>query len=770
MKEQENSEGKMDLFRNRKDWIIMGLALLALAFLIPPLVDSTIYEKWFGENIESTAPVVAELSSLGRDTRHKSSVSTVWKAAQEGQKIRAGDAIFAGNGSMPSIKFSEGGELTLKENSLVVFDPKEMVPELRFGSIDLKVEGKMKVLLQGQVYEIEGFGTEVQLSPGENGQPPEIKSSKPIVVKPRGKTAFTVLPKKKPSTSSASQLAPLKVEDPVAVQLKPAQEAPPDAEAEISSYDYIYTVEDFYEASKTGQLWKKDGEPTFAATAVTLPVPPEVAGKPIEVQQSADESFQKFKSYQVKGSSFDLTQVSFGLNYWRYTADERKTWSKAQKFEVKPRAYKAEAEIKLDRETKMLDGKEVKFTASLAATKKMAGYLVEMSSAEDFPKGRTTVSFTSSNSKELRFNHPATRYLRIRGVTKKKELTELSPVVRLQVLLPEQIESPQVLAPAPLAALDQPFKLQWTAKEKTSYEVEVRNEFNDVVEKKTVTGSEFSWQPRKKGEYTYKITARDGIGRKSAPVGGKLTVVNRLPTLAAAPKSDRAPAQSPTEVGTSSLLLDSTIPPYLNRNFVASKVELELSTNRVQSSEQADQQSVAPIIAGLALRTHTWLTAKVGLEGSAKSKVFGFNETGQRTSILQLEARAHYRWFVNWNPFPSFNRSQISAFGGYEMFRSSGNPHFAPKYDLFKLGLNTEFPLWEKWDTGGEFVYGIGADKSRKYEISGHIHYYLQKAWSLGVGYRVHLFDAGSEASAGSLGLPYREGYGEGYSVLRWHY
>jgi hypothetical protein len=46
----------------------------------------------------------------------------------------------------------------------------------------------------------------------------------------------------------------------------------------------------------------------------------------------------------------------------------------------------------------------------------------------------------------------------------------------------------------------------------------------------------------------------------------------------------------------------------------------------------------------------------------------------------------------------------------------------------------------------------------------------LRSDWSVGVGYRVHLFEAGSASSAPSGGIPYREGFGEAFTVLRKHY
>lgn len=111
----------------------------------------------------------------------------------------------------------------------------------------------------------------------------------------------------------------------------------------------------------------------------------------------------------------------------------------------------------------------------------------------------------------------------------------------------------------------------------------------------------------------------------------------------------------------------------------------------------------------------------------------------------------------------------MSWLAGIELYRNQGNGPFSKGYDLLKTGLTFEFPLLSRWETGGELIYGYGFDSSTKYEISGHIHYFLLEEWTFGVGYRLHLFQAGSEATT-PYGLPYREGFGEGYSAVKWHY
>jgi hypothetical protein len=143
-------------------------------------------------------------------------------------------------------------------------------------------------------------------------------------------------------------------------------------------------------------------------------------------------------------------------------------------------------------------------------------------------------------------------------------------------------------------------------------------------------------------------------------------------------------------------------------------------------------------------------------------------ETGN-VHPLQAEARYHYRFLLPFNFLSKFKQSRMSLFTGYEYYRNWGGSLFAPQYDLMKFGFTLAFPLFYRWDTGGEMVYGHGFDSSKKYEVAGYVNYFWERNLSLGIGYRVHLFEAGSPVSS-PLGLPYREGFGEGYSVVRWHY
>lgn len=229
-------------------------------------------------------------------------------------------------------------------------------------------------------------------------------------------------------------------------------------------------------------------------------------------------------------------------------------------------------------------------------------------------------------------------------------------------------------------------------------------------------------------------------------------------------KVERQPASTPAlhdKISSESL--------FRNNGYSSSKLSFVTSAFTMYSKEQiqSGQKNPTSVMAGV--KWMSWLRSH-GLEMSFLTKVADIQSTSNtNTNPLQIEARYHYRWTLPFNPFSKLNQSQVSIIGGYEYYQNSKSQFFSPGYQLFKGGLNLTFPLLYRWDTGGEFLYGQGLESSQKYEISGHLNYYWNSAWSLGLGYRMHLFKAGS-SGASPLGLPYREGFGEGYSVIRWHY
>lgn len=157
-----------------------------------------------------------------------------------------------------------------------------------------------------------------------------------------------------------------------------------------------------------------------------------------------------------------------------------------------------------------------------------------------------------------------------------------------------------------------------------------------------------------------------------------------------------------------------------------------------------------------------------GFETKFKSKLASASGSTQ-SSPQNLEAKAsqRYRSFFSNRVIPELT---FLFFGGIEIYRNpTAGTYYSPKYDLFKGGLGLRFPLFSSWASGGDLAFGLGSEASRKYEMSGFIDYHLDRRWSLGAGYKLHMFDAQSTTTSPGT-LPHREAYGEAFSNLKWSY
>lgn len=255
-----------------------------------------------------------------------------------------------------------------------------------------------------------------------------------------------------------------------------------------------------------------------------------------------------------------------------------------------------------------------------------------------------------------------------------------------------------------------------------------------------------------------KLKRNRKTNKYDSPQIEKSSMLERAPTSELRKNEEPALASISTQ-------LNETRSTHHSSNYNKSQLSLEGFAWTIYGSQQASSE--LPLTTGLGVRLIHWLN-KLGLEGILKSGVLGLNQAAKETSFQDLEARLHYRFFTGF-PWSLAKELQVSLFAGAEIYKNSGLA-LSNGYDLFKFGTALEFPWGQSWLGGGEFTGGYGFDGSRKYEVSGHVGYFIDSKWSLGVGYKIHLFEAGSTKTAAQGVLPYREGYTEGYSILNYHF
>lgn len=200
-----------------------------------------------------------------------------------------------------------------------------------------------------------------------------------------------------------------------------------------------------------------------------------------------------------------------------------------------------------------------------------------------------------------------------------------------------------------------------------------------------------------------------------------------------------------------------------NRHFNSSRWEFEGLMVNQQSSQQINQGTSGPVLAGAGVRLHHWMNRN-GIEAAIKASIFGLNSSASQSQPFDAEARYHRRIF-----FGPSDRYDLSLFGGLETYHNKSSTSFSNGYDILKIGSQIQFLYHNNWDMGGEVSVGEATAGGQKYEISGNFHYYITEVWSLGFGYRINAFYAGSQKYS-PVGLPYREGYTEGFTTLRYHY
>ena len=725
------------------------------------LLGSADYKK-------SDQPLVGQITFLENDTRHQQVGTLLWQPAHNAQQVHLGDSVFTGSRSRSQVSFVKGGHVDLGENTLLVFGKvqNEEIPNFIHGNFRLQVKGEMKLAMDGEITQIKGDNSEVQIFMDKKTRKPQVKVLKGRASVKQGSAPavelkadrFTAL-RVPASIPTPQELEKVHVLEPKTVQ----------AISDNETLFYTDTFHDFYE-KKDNQIIHKIVRPHYVNLEKTLSWTTQGDVTEVSGQLSSTEDFDKsVLPFKSANSSFSLKNVFLGENFWRLSIDD-KSWFQAQKFIVKAMPLNVEPpKIIFPQESFIILNQPIVAKGMIEASPELSHFVLEYSRSPGFSEDVTRIDWRANKGISLKMNTPGVIYLRVRGVNQKMQITSFSDIVQLRTTKPELPTVPTLVRERFQLHPHETVKVNWvqtpTAKK---YRVEITDKNGKVVEARTVQKNGYEWQPTKVGSYQMSVSSLDEWGRRSVEpaqatiqVKPDLRVIHKDIAKKKEPEIRKPSAVAPAESMISTSISNDSGKPNLGLD--SSKLQVEGAVFTMHAQDQEDRSNVLAFTA----RTLNWWGPN-GFEGSLKSKAASLSEDSNSPSPMQLEARYHHRWFLPFNLFSS-GHTQFSLIAGYEFYR---NPvvGYSPQYDLLKTGFSVDFPLFHRWDTGGEILYGYGLDSSTKYEISGRINYYLQRNWSMGVGYRIHLFQAGSDKSAPPMGVPYREGYGEGYSVLRWHY
>lgn len=745
--------------QKQKKWDRHILIIAGIGVLLSGLRFLTYRDPGAGD-LDPTRAVIGEIEAMDNDARLKNPWNYDWKKAQEHQAVQVGDSIYTGAHSQSVIRLKDGGRIHLAESTLITMvDAGGMkVPEIGQGNVVLDLKGKMKISIGGEIFEIDGNGAKLEISKGANAAPVfnVLQSSGSVNIE-HGNRSFKLAHRQK---SSFPLENPVVVGDSLVLKWKSVLPELLDPERHVVQVDRF---DDFYQ-TQDGRIVAR------AERLVTSHEPIEVHWKApkdatVFLQSSHDADFKWIAQQETlkTGRAF-LSGATVGPNYWRLSLDHER-WAQAAVVHVAAIPWGAkDLKARLERHEFFILKDSVKVRVGLPRDPAIASHLIEVARDPEFRDRAVTLSASKIWVGE--FTEPGDYFVRVRSLNASNEISAASKTERFVVEKPEWPTAPRIARTDFEGTAGQPVRLSWMDAKGPS-ELTIKDAAGKLVSRQRVTRDFVDRVFDRPGVYQATLRGSDRWGRRSQDQRDFTVNIRPQTRLAKGepPPLLRRPAQ---ENGSISNKLNAFERDFLNMRYKDSIFQVEGAALAQYSSEEASRGNEVQSALALTLRSMTWFGAN-GIEASLKKAIFSPAAGGGTVDPLQLEAHYRRRWMLGFNPFSSFKESEFSGIVGYETYRNSGTARMASHYELMKVGFGLEFPLFSRMDTGGEVLLGQGFDASSKYEIAGHLHYYLRRDLSMGAGYRMHLFNAGSKASA-PLGVPYREAYGEAYSTLRWHY
>jgi hypothetical protein len=391
----------------------------------------------------SSGERIGTLTVLKNDTRYKSKDDLVFVTAAEQDGVEIGDSVFSGDKSYAVVEMRKGEQITVGENSLVTFREmnSEKLADLQTGNFRIKVDGTVKVAIQGEVTTLEGKNSEVQLV--TDGK------TKPRIRVLKGKTTVKRSHAKAIVIENTREIASLDIPTPVTlpVQLPPPPETPKDL-SQIGKVSYIWRLYDLYE-QKNFQLFSRDQIPDFAPVQIKLSWTQSKANKIAKLELAKLNDFREATKLDGGDGFVNLPKAYLGANFWRVSFDGIH-WSSTEQFDV-------EGEFLKDgRPTAVASVHDIPLLASTAVARVVLssslahiGFVVEAATDENFAKEQTRTFWSEKSTVNLSFFKPGKYFYRFRTVNNAQELTDWSQTEVFSVFVPVRPHTPTLLSQTP---------------------------------------------------------------------------------------------------------------------------------------------------------------------------------------------------------------------------------------------------------------------------------------------------------------------------------
>ena len=738
---------------DNKEKLTAGIACLLLFVFLFLIYDDSIIDKLFpSDDPDANQPIVAQIIDLENDIRYKGSSSLQWKKSSVHQEIRLGDSVFNGANSKSVIELKKGGSVSMGENSLLSFNEIDGIamPSLSGGNFDLKIDGNLKVTINGELTEFSGTNSQIQVVIKKNEKPEIVlvsgeakvrtnsintqslkKNSKLTMAVPK---VIDVKPTRLPSQAQPVQpVQPIQqvmnpIETPVAPQIDLQKTAPA---------IYFWKLYDLY-VKDSGYQFRRLENPAVDLLPILIDLnwTSNPAQNQYVVQVAKDQDFKTLISETTTSDSrLTTSKLALGKNYWRVSSN-KVTWSSPSDITIQSGFVKqSPPALRLSDSRPILVGGKATVDFQFLNDSYFKGYILERSTSPAFPSTNTAAYWIGQNQITWTITSPEKTYFRVRGVTDKSELTEFSSVRELQPNFPIILAKKAPRKPV--------VKIQDEKIEKLKQDSE---NLKAQVERKPA-----------QEEVAPAVTPEPEVLPEPEP---------KVEQIVLTTNPDEQRPEPANNTSTTKIVVD---PNVYNDSFRKSRVGLTGGLFTMFSASQISQSTQAPIALMGGVRALHWFDHS-GLDLLVRTKMVGLNPPAREASPFVADLKYKYRVSLAANPFSSTKLMQAHLIVGYESYKNSGTTSFASSYNLYKAGFGLDFPLLKRLDTGGEVLYGTNSNASKKTEISGYIGYYIKNNFSLDAGYRVNMFEAGSRLDSPTDAIPYREAYGEGYSSFRWHY
>lgn len=150
-------------FDTKDKSVLIGALVCLIGLLYLLYDDSLIVDSISDANIKP----IGQVYPVDNDVRHKQNQDFQWRNVRRQRILGWGDGVFTGANSKARIELNDGSQITLQENSLVVFTPnqKDLTLDLKFGNVKSQIAENqtLKIKADGETLNLQGRNAIIEI-------------------------------------------------------------------------------------------------------------------------------------------------------------------------------------------------------------------------------------------------------------------------------------------------------------------------------------------------------------------------------------------------------------------------------------------------------------------------------------------------------------------------------------------------------------------------------------------------------------------------------